>query len=732
MKTDKKKLMRKLIAVGLMASMLTANTMTYGSSLILPSINAEAFSAEAETKLASITKTFDISTLAENFVETPENGGVIRIDITENGTYKFTGTNYKTDGGCYIDVQVTVPAGVEANFIFDDCTIVNNIADIYLNCGETDLADEYNTPFVINGTVNVYVKSASELFMNNKYESNAEARNIFAESFSGLGTVNIMESENRDAVLTLSSIETGELNINGGILDAYSIFSPKLAINDGTVYLSDSSIQETVIHNSDYKPVNSLKYTGGNAFLIGELTDGSAPYSWFANIGADKQITDLNGTKLKQTYSVNRYGGSLIAYIAPSHFSADNAPYIVAGGELLVFTDLDDEYFDTSVNLGDPAALKITKEYDGTTGFDNQTIETITMNGHILTPDLSAVNFTGIDVGEYTAKVPFTFTDNSTAYTFYYSVPVEITAAPLTVSSVTVEDKVYDGTTTATVKEVVFDGLAETDKLVLGTDYTVTAAFEDEKAGTDKAVNVTVTLKDTAVAKNYIITAAAPITAKANITAKELTIKSATVADKTYDGTTDATVTAVELDGAIAGEKVDYTATAKFTDAAAGKGKEVTVTVTLKDSTYTLTESKFTAKADINFAGKTDNVSYESVADKPSLPKADDFVNKDVDSEGLLVVKSPKTETRDYYFAYLVKSEKFKIGNAAPKKGTFYVALNDKGEKTRKFTVSIPFTTVIIDGKTYKAPDGYAYYAFGITDVPTKYDLHCSENIELN
>ena len=800
MKTDKKKLMRKLIAVGLMASMLTANTMTYGSSLILPSINAEAL-----TITETGAKTFNISTMEADPVSE-----IIEIKITENGTYIFTGTNLRNEGlpnECYIDVQVTVDAGVEANFIFDDCTIVNNIVDFSDNSGDRDLFYDYKSPFVIEGIVNVYIKSASELSMH--LNSNYIGRHRYAKSFSGDGIVNIMESEDKSAVLTLSSIKTGELNINGGILDAYSLFSKKLAINDGTVYAAKGYIDTSAISESDYKPVNSMNYTGGNAYLGGKPNDGTTPAdSWFCNIGEYKQITDLNGTKLKQTYSVNEDGGSLKAYIDSSHFSASKAPYIVADNDLLVFTDFDDNWFETSVNLGDPAALKITKEYDGTKGFDNQTIVPITMNGKEITPVLTGITVESAEIGEYTATVPFKFTEGETEYTFYYNVPVEITAKEIT-AKITAKNKVYDKSAEADV-EVTFEGLVGT--LTEGVDYTITAAFADENVGTGKTVTATITLAETV--KNYTLEETT-YEATADITAAPLTITGATVENKAYDGEKTANVTEVKLDGVIDGDVVDYTATAEFADekigtgkgvtvtvalknanyalakatyettadiiakgvtiadvvvesktydaktdakvtsvtfknekgevipleyeataafadAAAGKGKEVTVTVTLKDSTYTLTESKFTAKADINFAGETKFVSYESVEDKPSLPKADNFVDKEVNGEGLIVVKSPKTETRDYYFAYLVKSEKFKIGNAAPKTGTFYVALNDKGEKTRKFTVSIPFTTVIIDGKTYKAPDGYAYYAFGITDVPTEYDLHCSENIELN
>ena len=72
MKTDKKKLMRKLIAVGLMASMLTANTMTYGSELMLPVINAEAL-----TISETVAKPYNISEM-----ESDPESEIIEINIT--------------------------------------------------------------------------------------------------------------------------------------------------------------------------------------------------------------------------------------------------------------------------------------------------------------------------------------------------------------------------------------------------------------------------------------------------------------------------------------------------------------------------------------------------------------------------------------------------------------------------------------------------------------------------
>ena len=64
------------------------------------------------------------------------------------------------------------------------------------------------------------------------------------------------------------------------------------------------------------------------------------------------------------------------------------------------------------------------------------------------------------------------------------------------------QDKTYDGTTTATVESVTFDNLVNGESLSLGTDYTATAAFNSANAGSQTAT-VTVTLTDTV--KNYTL-----------------------------------------------------------------------------------------------------------------------------------------------------------------------------------------------------------------------------------
>ena len=99
----------------------------------------------------------------------------------------------------------------------------------------------------------------------------------------------------------------------------------------------------------------------------------------------------------------------------------------------------------------------------------------------------------------YTVK--FTPTDSSASYdrTLTDSVVPEISKYPLNFS-VAVEDKPYDGTTDADIPSVTFGGV----NLNRGTDYTVTASFDDAGVGSDKNVTATVTLMEQA-AKNYAL-----------------------------------------------------------------------------------------------------------------------------------------------------------------------------------------------------------------------------------
>jgi hypothetical protein len=177
--------------------------------------------------------------------------------------------------------------------------------------------------------------------------------------------------------------------------------------------------------------------------------------------------------------------------------------------------------------------------------------------GTAKTVTATGLSLSGADAGNYTV--------NSTATT-----TANISARALLVSATGV-NKIYDGGTAATVNL--------TDDRVAGdvlTDAYTSAAFGDKNVGTGKPVSVAGISISGADAGNYAANTTA--SAAADITPKQIN-GSFTAGDKTYDGTTTATITGRSVAGTISGDVVSlYGGTATFADKDVGAGKTVTGT----------------------------------------------------------------------------------------------------------------------------------------------------------
>ena len=157
-----------------------------------------------------------------------------------------------------------------------------------------------------------------------------------------------------------------------------------------------------------------------------------------------------------------------------------------------------------------------------------------------------------------------------------------ITARATTVSGITAAAKTYDGTTSAQLdtSNAVFSNLVSGESIGL----TATGAFSDANAGSGKTVNIT-SVYGGEYAGNYIITGQANTTAA--IARKALTIVGMSAADKTYDGTTGATLVGGSLSGLVGSETLNFSGqTGTFADRNAGSNKAVSVNgIVLADGT---------------------------------------------------------------------------------------------------------------------------------------------------
>ena len=187
---------------------------------------------------------------------------------------------------------------------------------------------------------------------------------------------------------------------------------------------------------------------------------------------------------------------------------------------------------------------------------------------------VNGLTLTGTAAANYTLSQPTGLTAN-------------ITGKNVTITSgISVNDKPYDGTTTATIRSnsVALNGVLPGDaaNVRLSTNG-YTAAFASANTGTGIGVTVGGLTLTGGAAANYALSQPAGLTA--NVTGKSVTIISGiSVNDKSYDGTTTATIrsNSVALNGVLPGDAANvrlstngYTAT--FASANVGTGIGVTV-----------------------------------------------------------------------------------------------------------------------------------------------------------
>ncbi len=151
----------------------------------------------------------------------------------------------------------------------------------------------------------------------------------------------------------------------------------------------------------------------------------------------------------------------------------------------------------------------------------------------------------------------------------------DITAVTLDITGVTASNKVYDGTTAATMNTGSLSGILGTDNVTLSAG---SANFADKAVGTAKGVTASGFSLTGTDAVNYVLSGQ-PSGLSADITAAQVAITGVTASNKVYDATTVATLSGGTLSGVISGDVVTITdGTGSFADKSVGTAKAVTAT----------------------------------------------------------------------------------------------------------------------------------------------------------
>ena len=305
--------------------------------------------------------------------------------------------------------------------------------------------------------------------------------------------------------LDLNGKTAAKLTVTGDATLA-SLLPEGYAFKSGSTWISDLSSKELTnvsmakipIKSMNYPTEMSMTYGGAGTLLVKvekETGTGAVRFQWY-------KVEDGKPTAVGSATTKNQFDLSAQKLSAGQHtfrFSATCDGYVKMSRDIAVTV----QTANISASLITPPTAQENLTYTG----QEQALITA---GSVT--DYGTMQYSLTENGTYSQTIP-TGTDAG-AYTVWYrvigdenhnnttpaSVAVRIGKKPLTINGVTAASKPYDGTTNADISSVTFDNVT----LNRGTDYTVTANFDDASVGNGKNITATVTLMGQA-AKNYAL-----------------------------------------------------------------------------------------------------------------------------------------------------------------------------------------------------------------------------------
>lgn len=327
---------------------------------------------------------------------------------------------------------------------------------------------------------------------------------------AGGGTVKLLANAGAITIgsplkLDLNGKTAAKLTVTGDVTLA-SLLPEGYAFKSGSTWISDLSSTELTnvsmakipIKSMNYPTEMSMTYGGAGTLLVKvekETGTGAVSFQWY-------KVEDGKTTAVGSATTKNQFDLSAQKLSAGRHtfrFSATCNGYEKMSQDIVVTV----QTANISASLITPPTAQENLTYTG----QEQALITA---GSVT--DYGTMQYSLTENGTYSQDIP-TGTDAG-AYTVWYrvigdenhnntapvSVAVRIGKKPLTITGVTAASKPYDGTTNAGITNVTFDGV----NLNRGTDYTVTASFDDASAGNGKNITATVSLMEQ-TAKNYAL-----------------------------------------------------------------------------------------------------------------------------------------------------------------------------------------------------------------------------------
>ena len=327
---------------------------------------------------------------------------------------------------------------------------------------------------------------------------------------AGGGTVKLLADAGEITIssplkLDLNGKTAAKLTVTGDVTLA-SLLPEDYTFKSGSTWISDLSGTELTnvsmakipIKSMNYPTEMSMTYGGAGTLLVKvekETGTGAVNFQWY-------KVEDGKATAVGSAATSNQFDLSAQKLSAGRHtfrFSATCDGYEKMSQDIAVTV----QKANISASLITPPTAQENLTYTGRE-------QALITAGSVT--DYGTMQYSLTENGTYSQDIP-TGTDAGT-YTVWYrvigdanhndtapaSVAVSIGKKPLTITGVTAASKPYDGTTNADITSVTFDNVT----LNRGTDYTVTASFDDASVGNGKNIIATVTLMEQ-TAKNYAL-----------------------------------------------------------------------------------------------------------------------------------------------------------------------------------------------------------------------------------
>lgn len=325
---------------------------------------------------------------------------------------------------------------------------------------------------------------------------------------AGGGTVKLLANAGEITIgsplkLDLNGKTAAKLTVTGDVTLA-SLLPKGYTFKSGSTWITDPSGKELTnvsmakipIKSMNYPTEMSMTYGGAGTLLVNvkkETGTGAVSFQWY-------KVEDGKATAVGSATASNRFD-----------LAAQN---LSAGRHTFRFLATCDGYEKMSEDIAVTVQKADIRSITPPTAQENLTYtgqeQALITAGSVA--NYGTMQYSLTENGTYSQDIP-TGTDAGT-YTVWYrvigdenhndtapaSVAVRIGKKPLTITKVACADKIYDGTTTVEPTSVIFDNMT----LNRGTDYTVTARFDDASVGNGKNITATVTLMGQA-AKNYAL-----------------------------------------------------------------------------------------------------------------------------------------------------------------------------------------------------------------------------------